>query len=470
MSGSDRPGDGSAERSPASPTRLAVVGLSAFLALASVPVAGAHVGGLGGTMGPVAVPTWLVITTGGGVVGASFLFTSLLTDRGPMHAVAGWRADAAALARPAALARRALQVVGVLGLAATLVSGLVGPLTPTANLAVLLVWGGWWAGFTMTTYLAGDSWPAVNPWRTLAGLLPALDREYPERWGAWPSVVGLLALVWVEVVSPVSDDPRLLVALVVAYTLLTLAGAATFGRDVWFANVDPVARVFRWYGRLAPIQRTEDGLELVVPGAGLVRTVPEREDGPAFVVALLWVTTFDGLVTTPLWAAVAGPLVDAGVPSWLLSLVALAGGFVLFYAALLRASTLARGTADSYVTAEYVRRALAPSLVPIAAGYHLAHYLGYFLGLAPALAFAIANPLGGITGPTLLLPDWFGALRLSFVVLGHLVAVAVAHVVVFEVFPGRLQPIRSQYPFIVLMILYTMTSMWILTQPFVQPV
>ncbi|QLG63979.1 hypothetical protein HUG12_04030 [Halorarum salinum] len=425
-------------------------------------------------MEPAAVPTWLVVVTGGGVVGASFLFTSLLTDRGPMHAVAGARARptsprglAGGLARAG---RRAFQLVGLLALLAVLVAGLVGPLTPTANLAVLLVWAGWWAGYTMTVYLAADTWPAVNPWRTLAGLLPSPDREYPARLGAWPSVVGLLGLVWLEVTSPVTDEPRFLAALVLGYTAVTLAGAATFGREAWFGAVDPVSRVFRWYGKLAPVRRTDDGLELVVPGAALVETRPDRDDS-AFVVALLWATTFDGLVSTPPWAAVAGPLVEAGVPSALLSLVALAAGFGLFYAALVAASRRSRRTADTYVTAGHLRRTLAPSLVPIAAGYHLAHYLGYFLGLAPALLVALANPLGGAgTPPTLLLPEWFGALRLSFIVLGHLAAVGVAHVVAFETFPGRLQPIRSQFPFIVIMIAYTVTSMWIVTQPYVEPV
>nr|WP_218780592.1 hypothetical protein [Halobaculum halophilum] len=476
MSDAGRPGGGPHDRSAVrrGSVRLAALAVPLFVSLAIVPVVRAHVGGLGGTMEPVAVPTWLVITTGGGVVGASFLFTSLLTDRGPMHSVAGWRGRVPGVPSVADLfsnvGRRGLQAIGVVGVLAVVVSGLLGPPTSTANLAVLLTWAGWWAGYTMTVYLVGDSWPAVNPWRTLAGLLPTLDREYPGRWGGWPSVAGLLALVWLEVTSPVTDDPRLLAGLVLGYTAVTLAGAAAFGREAWFGHVDPVARVFRWYGRLAPIQRTDDGLELVVPGAGLVRTTPEREDAPAFVVALLWVTTFDGLVSTPAWAAVARPLVGLGVPSRLLSLVALVAGFGLFYAALVGASRLSRDTADSYVTADYVRRALTPSLVPIAAGYHLAHYLGYFLGLAPALLVALSNPLSGVPGPTLLLPGWFGGLRLSFVVVGHLVAVGVAHVVAFETFPGRLQPIRSQYPFIVLMIAYTMTSIWILTQPYVQPV
>jgi len=55
------------------------------------------------------------------------------------------------------------------------------------------------------------------------------------------------------------------------------------------------------------------------------------------------------------------------------------------------------------------------------------------------------------------------------VLLGHLVAIWVAHATAFEVFPGRLQAIRSQYPVVLVMVGYTMLSLWIVSQPSVQP-
>lgn len=50
-----------------------------------------------------------------------------------------------------------------------------------------------------------------------------------------------------------------------------------------------------------------------------------------------------------------------------------------------------------------------------------------------------------------------------------MVAVWVAHARSFELFPGRLQPIRSQYPFVVVMVGYTMSSLWSVAQPFASP-
>nr|WP_276261615.1 hypothetical protein [Haloglomus sp. DT116] len=429
--------------------------------------AAAHVGALGGAGTPQPVPFWLVALTGGGLVGGSFLFTSLMTDHEAIQSVNASRLglpSAAALRRGA---RTGARVLGVLGLLAVLTVALFGPAAPT-NAAVLVVWVGWWAGYTASTYLVGDSWPALNPWRTLADLLPARDRDLPDL-GAWPATAGLLGLVWLEVVSPVASDPRFLAAVVVGYTGATLAGAAAYG-EAWFDRIDPVSRVFRLYGWLAPVQRTGDGLALRLPGG----TLPSREladrSEVAFVVALLWVTTFDGLVSTPTWNDVVRPFVSVGVPAPLVYLVATLAGFGVFLGGYRLAASYARRTAATYVSAVAIERRFAPALLPIAAGYHLAHYLGYVVGLSPALAAAVTNPFASPALRAVVLPDWFGGIALALVVLAHLAAVWVAHAIAFDLFPGRLQPIRSQYPFVVVMVAYTATSMWIVSQPFARPI
>jgi hypothetical protein len=440
--------------------------------LAAPGVAGtasAHVGSLGGAGTPQSVPFWLVAITGGGLVGGSFLFTSLMTDHETIRSVNASRLGLPSAATLRRVARDGARAGGVLGLVAVLAVALVGP-AGSANAAVLVVWVGWWAGYTAMTYLVGDSWPALNPWRTLAGLLPERGRERDlSDLGAWPATAALLGLVWLEVVSPVAADPRVLAVVVLGYTTVTLAGAATFG-DEWFERVDPVSRVFRRYGWLAPVQRTDDGLALRLPGGCL----PGREAGDrsevAFVVALLWVTTFDGLVSTPAWNGLVGPVVEVGVPAPLVYLAATLLGFGTFLGAYRLAARYARETAGTYVSAVAIECRFAPALLPIAAGYHLAHYLGYVVGLSPALVAAVTNPLSSPALRAVVLPDWFGGIALALVVLAHLVAVWVAHAIAFDLFSGRLQPIRSQYPFVVVMIAYTATSMWIVSQPFARPI
>jgi len=451
--------------------RAALVGLFS-LALGSVLLVGpalAHGGSLrSAPPRSLSVPLWLFLATGGGIVGASFLLASFVTDRAFVRLVHEWRR---VRSLPAAdLLVRVANAVGVLGLAAVVGVGLFGPAQPLRNLGVLVVWVGWWAGFAMTTYLVGNTWPALNPWRTVAGYLPSLDRSYPERFGSWPAVAGLLGLVWLEVVSPLADDPRLLAGVVLAYTVVALAGCVGFGREAWFDRVDPVSRVFRYYGAVAPLHREEGGVALRIPGTGLEDDdlVTTRSE-VAFVVALLWVTTYDGLVATPPWREFATALVGFGVPAVLLYPTALLAGFGVFYGAFRFAVRSGRRRAETYRPASTLARRFAPSLLAIAAGYHAAHYLGYFLELSPALLGALASPLAPPSPVAVVLPGWFQGVALAFVLLGHLVAIWVAHATSFELFPGRIQAVRSQYALTLVMVFYTMTSLLIVSRPYAAP-
>jgi len=458
---------------------VAALGVAGLL----VPSAAAHGGSLGASAREsVTVPTWLFLTTGGAIVGASFLLASFVTDRRLIDELHGWRATIPFHGRTAvgSIARAG----GVLGVIAIVVIGYVGPQSGLSNLAILLVWVGWWAGYTMSAYLLGETWSTVNPWRTIAAGLPSLDRTLPAV-GAWPAVVGLLTLIWIEVVSPLADDPALLSTVVVGYSIVTLAGTVVFGSDRWFDRVDPISTVFTYYGHVAPIatvstrvgegtdqQRdSPDRLAVRPPGVGLTRTdlVTDSSD-VAFVVALLWSTTYDGFVATPAWKALIAPLVEVGVPAHLLYPTALAAGFGVFLGAYRLAARAARSSSETYLAADRLARRFAPPLIAIAAGYHLAHYLGYFLALAPVLGTVLTSPLSPpAVVPVFSLPGWYSAIPVASVLAGHLLAIWIAHAAAFDLFPGRLQAIRSQYPFTLAMVAYTMTSLWIVTQPTIQP-
>ncbi|ESP87626.1 hypothetical protein [Candidatus Halobonum tyrrellensis] len=453
--------------------RVRVAAAAATL-VALVALAGdalAHAGGIrSASSESLAVPTWLFLATGGGVIGASFLLASFVTDRAFVRRVDAW---GDALPEPGRVAVLAGRAVGLAGLALVFVAGFAGPAdgpnTAVRNAAVLLVWAGWWGAYVTSTYLVGNTWPVVNPFRTLAAPLPSLDRPYPERLGSWPAVGGLLAVVYLEVVTPLASDPRLLASTVACYGVLTLAGSVVFGADTWFSTADPVSRLLAAYGRVAPVARTADGVRVRLPGMGLTDAdwVRDRSD-VGFVVCVVFVTTFDGFVGTDLWGALVTPVVTGGVPAPAAYLGGMLLGFGLFYAAYLGAAGAARRYADTFVSAVTLARRYAPSLLAIAAGYHLAHNLTTTLTLAPTLAVVAASPLSppaAVDLPTLSVPAWVGGVTVASILAGHLVAVWVAHATAYDLFPDRLQAIRSQYGVTVAMVAYTMVSLWVLTRP-----
>jgi hypothetical protein len=347
----------------------------------------------------------------------------------------------------------------------------------------------------MATYAVGNAWPALNPFRTLTGPLPTGLVEYPDRLGRWPAVAGLLLLIWLETTTPVTTDPRLLGVAVAGYGVVTVAGALLVGRDAWFHNGDPVSVFLRFYGRVAPFRWTDGRLRASIPAMRLVsgpaELVDQRADAGeshaagdgdtdgrlvtglddvAFAVALVWELTFSGFVTTEQGAAAIRTVAGIGLPPLLVYGLLFLGGFGVFYGAFRLA---ARVAVSRILTARPPREltvAFAPSLVAIAAGYHLAHYFAFFLSLAPSLADVLASPLSAPTNPVVLtLPGWVSALNIAFVLVGHLVAIWVAHSTAYRLFPSRLQAIRSQYPFVFVMVGYTAVSLWLISLPTTTP-
>lgn len=417
----------------------------------------------------VTVPTWLFLATGGGAVGASFLLASFVTDRVFIRSFHEWGGT---LPSPGAVASLLGRLTGVGLLVATIAVGYLGPATGYRNFAVLFIWVGWWGGYLASSYLFGNSWSTLNPFRTIADLLPTVGLTYPDRLGAWPSVAGLLVLIWIEVITPLADDPRLLASTIVVYTVVTVTGAVLFGSERWFSTVDPISHALSYFGRFAPFERTADGISFRLPGMALTdpKLVTGRDE-VAFIICLLYVTTFDGFVATWIWAEFVVGVVGFGLPPLAIYFSAYLAGFGLFVGAFWWAMGLARRYGATYITCEELGRRFAPSLLAIAVGYHLAHNVGFFLSLLPSLAVVGAAPLSPPQQPPVLagLPGWLSGIEMALVLLGHVIAVWVAHAAAYELLPGRLAAIKSQYGITLVMVGYTMVSLWVVTTPLVEP-
>jgi hypothetical protein len=58
---------------------------------------------------------------------------------------------------------------------------------------------------------------------------------------------------------------------------------------------------------------------------------------------------------------------------------------------------------------------------------------------------------------------------MGLVVTGHVIAVWIAHTAAYELLSGRLAAIKSQYGITLVMVGYTMISLWVVTTPVVEP-
>ncbi len=445
---------------------LFLISLSVYFL--STPVA-AHAGGLPLTNEPAIIPTWLFVLTGGVIIGVSFLFVSLVTQRQLINRINGYQLSLPLLQFPQ-LNLPIIQFLSVFLLIYTLILGFIGPQNPTSNFAILFVWVVWWAGYTMTVYLFGNTWEKLNPWKSISTIIPSLNRPYPSKLGSWPASLGLLVFVLIEVGSDITYSPYTLSIFLIFYTLLTLLGSFIYGSEPWFTNADPISKFFTCYGEMSLLTLSTNSLNLHLPGQKLVKGTDNiglsARHEVLFIITILFITTYDGLISTQFWNEwVLLPLLSLGIPILMIHFISLVAGHGIFYAIYHYAITTMHRISGTYISIHSLNIKFAVSLLPIAAGYHIAHFIGYILTFSTAFISTIFHPLQPPSFYPSPLPFWIPIVALIFILLGHICSVWISHCISFKLFSGRLQPLRSQYPIIFIMILYTMFSLWIVTSP-----
>jgi hypothetical protein len=292
-------------------------------------------------------------------------------------------------------------------------------------------------------------------------------------------VLFFLVFAWCELIWDGSDRPRSVALALVAYSGLTWAGMLVFGRSQWLRRGEIFSIAFGLFGRIAPLEIAHDGEDtrwFLRPYAeGLLSREPATPALTCFVLLLLATVTFDGILETPSWSALAARSASRGFDSAAFATLGLIGLPLVFLGVYL--GTIA-------LTSRLVRRSrsiaelagwFVTTFVPIALAYDVAHNLSFLVLGAQYLVPILSDPLGigwNLFGTKLYLIDtgvvtasvmWYVAI--IAIVGGHVVAVYLAHAQALRLFPDRAMALRSQFPLIALMIAYTMTSLWILAQP-----
>lgn len=431
----------------------------------------------------------------------------------------------------ATAARRTRAVAQIFSLALLLViiaAGLFGDQTPTRNLAPTAIWIVWWVGLAYLSALIGNIWAAINPWAAVFAWIEAAARRFPRaprptlglhwpmRLGAWPAIVLFAAFAWTELVFSGRAIPNQLALLVIGYSVVTWLAMVLVGRAVWLQNGDPFAMAFGLLARFAPTEIRTGGRACPHPGSassdggencmnctgcfdraspgdrewnlrpfgvGLLRTSDITPSMTVFVLLMLSTVTFDGFTATPLWAIVENTLYNAlpGPGATRLTVIGTVG-LVLFAVAFVAIYRLfawwMAAAAGGELAASATARLFVLSLVPIAIAYHLAHYFTYLLIQGQLIIRLGSDPFGfgwNLLGTAHYRPDigivgarfaWY--LAVIAIVLGHIVAVAVAHTVALREYSTRRAALHSQLPMLVLMVGYTMVSLWIIAQPIVE--
>ena len=474
--------------------RVTPLCLTSVLALASAvgPCTSAHAHGFGQRY-ELPVPLGLYLFGAAAVVALSFLVFGLFVP-GPIPAQDDKRKDllwpvGRIFGHPLVMLAARLVVFALF--AVTVLAGFLGDQNPYRNIAPTMVWIIFWVGLAYVAAFAGDLWALVNPWRTafdgaqwlcrrLDGRELGLGLAYPAALGVWPASVLLLAFAWIELVDPNAGSPFHIATLATAYSALTWAGMLAFGRDTWLRNGEVFSLVFGTFARFAPTQGADGHLLLRRFGKGLTDSATVSASMMAFVLLLLSTVLYDGFIGTGEWelleSAIRGRLPTIGATA--VRTIGLVAFWGLFLGAYLGICSIMNRIGGGASTRLEVARAFALTLVPIAIGYHVAHYLVFLLVQGQYIIPLLSDPFGrgwnlfGTAGYRVDIAlvgarfSWY--LALGAIVGGHLIAVYLAHRRALVVFVPPRVATATQVPLTVLMVVYTFVGLSIMAEPIVE--
>jgi hypothetical protein len=408
-----------------------------------------------------------------------------------------------------------LQILSVSTLLLCIATGLFGNKSPYGNFNMTFFWIVFLLGCSYLSAIFGNLYAALNPFMLLCRLLDkiiSLDRiriNYPPQFAYWPALSFYFVFIWIELF--VGGTPYFLAMMLLGYSLISFIGVALLGSRVWFKYCDFLSLFFRLLALMAPVKYTplEDTgpkfsasqIELRMPFSGLLKDSAEHVSLLVFILFMLSSTAFDGLHETNIWKqffwldlyqgflqyytsqnpfsayAAMTELYRYWQSIWLLL------SPFIYWAILFAVIGLSKVLMRSTLSVKALALKMAYPLLPIALVYHIAHYYTLIQTQGIKIISLASDPFGWGD-------NWFGTatwlqrvfipdanvtwhVQLGLIVLGHVISVYLAHKVVLADANGdvnvnvrvNLRANLSQLPMLLLMIGFTTTGLWILSQP-----
>ncbi len=414
-----------------------------------------------------AAPLPLLVYVGGAAlaVAMSFVFVILRNAPAPASAAA---AKPRTVPRWSRLALQAIGLIGWLWIVAQTILGGVGD----GDVASLFLWVYGWVGLALISALGGPIWSWLDPFATihqiLAGVAGTLgisggeSAPYPAWLSKWPAVIGMAVIVWLELVVRL-EGGRSLGLFLIAYTVITVAAMAYFGRAAWRANGETFSVWFDVLGRLAPYAlegAPESGRVVRRPYASGLMSAQWSLADLAQVTLGTGSIIFDGISQTQAYfdLFVKNGLFGSTEVRDSVTAIVFLGGLMAIVILMARRLGVA---------------ALGAGLLPVAVGYLVAHYLAYLLVDGQRIIAALNDPLLrganllpfdlGFWEPSLFLPTavlW--SIQLAAVVGGHIVGAWAGHAQMARGKGGT--TVAAQLPLAILMVALTTITLWSLGQ------
>jgi hypothetical protein len=369
-----------------------------------------------------------------------------------------------------------LKILTLLGVLLLMLAGILGSQNALLNFTPLYFWVVFIIGFGLLSLVCGNIWEIINPWKLLFEWVWGKDAYGSKKITPWVGVILLFGLYWLELASGFSFVPNILGGIFLIYTFLNLILPRFFGN--WFVDAEVFAGLFGFIGKLSPVTMGEDKASIIVTRTSL-RLKQMTGSWPKLMigVVLLAGTSFDSFKETVLWFRWLNALhLNSGslqLPDTLGLLLAPIPFLVLYCLAIWLMKLITKVT----FSFAQLSKTFLFALIPIAFGYTLAHNFSLVIVSIPQLISLISDPFGfgwklfgtaAYSSTKLILGAkiiWYA--EIGLVVLAHIIGTWYAHILAVTHFEKKSQVLKSQYPMLVLMVAFTVMTLWLLSQPLV---
>jgi hypothetical protein len=368
--------------------------------------------------------------------------------------------------------RGLLRLVGLLALIYLVVVAVFGKdLLINPIFGIFYVWI--WVGVPVASLLFGRVWRAISPFRLISTGIARVSGghpdegifRYPERLGMWPAAVGLFAFVWMELVYPHNVDLSPVRLWCGVYLGLMIIGGALFG-NTFYARVDPFEVYSSLVAQISVWGRRNGRLVVRSPLANL-DTTPATPGLIGVIAVLFGSTAFDAFRDSTRWLTF---IQGTGYSTYLQNELGLLG-FCVAVGAILAIACIATGIEPGRPRTQLPNE-FAFSVIPIVAGYIVAHYLSFFVEIGTQTLIQASDPLStgsNIFGTgTLAVPYWLSYhptflanTKVLAVVTGHVLGVIAAHERAIKLLPKKHQ-LTGQLPLLFAMISFTVGGLYLL--------
>ena len=373
--------------------------------------------------------------------------------------------------------------VSFLFLIILIILGFIGSRDPLANPLSLFIWSVWFMVMPVIQILLGNTWSFLNPWYGLGKLFFKNKMVYKlnNNYSLIFSSVGFLLFSIFMLVDIAPDDPDRLANIVILYFLINLFFVKIFGVN-WLEKGECFTAFYGLLSKMSWIWIIEGKINIGFFGSQLkkIKTFPSLS--VLFLSIILATLSFDGLNETFLWFKVidVNPLEFHGRSSVIVenSLGLIIFAIMLFF---IFSTTIFLGHKfiSERVSFYEIIGINSIALLPIALAYHIAHYLTSFLVNIQYSYKVASDPLNNGSdffkiGDFNVTTSFFNTIetvkliwfiQASAIVIGHVIAVLLAHSICEGYLKKKSSILISQFPISIFMIGYTFLGLWILSTP-----